>query len=100
MIEQNLFKLVFSNENGVIANVIACSDKGISENEAIDMVLKEVIANYCEDNHCPYDDILVRNMSDSTSVQKLGTFRPDNDDYCNDDFTIITLSKTKRWKVN
>lgn len=99
MIEQNLFKLVFSNENGVIANVIACSDTHILEREAVEKVIKEVTSNYCDDNHCPYNEITLKNMTESASVQKLGIFKPVNEDYCNDDFTIISLSKTKRWKL-
>ena len=99
MIEQNLYKFAFTNENGTIANVIASSKKDISENETFKFVAKEVTSNYCEDNHCPYDERVVTDIMDCSSVHKLGTYRPDEDYYSDEDVTIILLSKTKHWRA-
>ena len=99
MNEQNLYKFVFTNENGTIANVIASARKSISDRDAFKFVAKEVASNYCEDNHCPYDEKFVADMMDCASVQNLGTYKPNDEYYSDEDTTIILLSKTKRWRV-
>lgn len=94
---QNLYKFIFS-DGVIVANVIACADKSLTEKDIFRKVTTDVVVNYCEDNHYPYKETMVDRFIDNLNVQKLGSFIPDNDSYCNEDYTILALNKTVNWK--
>lgn len=94
----NLYKLSFSAESGVIANIIVAAKEDLSEKDVLISVTKDVASNYSEDRQYQYNDTLVSQMMDGSTLQYLGQFIPaPGNELDNLDYTFILWQKTKNW---
>lgn len=98
MNEQNLYKLTFSNENGVFVSLVVSVNPLLTENQSLLLIAREVASNYCEDNHFLYSEEFVTEMLNGATIRLLGKFRP-MDGIEGLDFDILSFNKTKYWHI-
>lgn len=101
MNKQKLYKMSFSNSSGVFVNVVVSVKKEYSNEKALDLIAKEVASNYCEDNHFPYNEDIIMDLKNSSTVKYFGILEPDetseDSEYLDSEFNIILFNKTKYW---
>lgn len=94
----NLYKLSFSTGAGVIANIIVAAVEKLSEKDVLVSVAKDVTSNYSEDKQYQYNDALVSQIMDGSTLQYLGQFIPTPGNELDKlDYTFILWQKTKNW---
>ena len=98
MNEQNLYKLTFSNENGVFVSLVVSVNPLLTENQSLLLIAREVASNYCEDNHFLYSEGFITEMLNGATIRLLGKFRP-MDGIEGLDFDILSFNKTKYWHI-
>lgn len=92
---------VYYNEYGPVAKVTALVNQSISRIYAKELITKEILGNYTEDNHLPYTAELERAAIRNTQDVIIGDLQLDMDyPYKEiDDFHILDFHKLKNWNI-